>query len=571
MAFRTNKVPAIEERTVSGSSVSFNSAFALPLKACKVSFSATESGSGTKSPSNPYTISGVSSLNVSANSVPVSVNFGDTYYGGELDLLTGKLTINYLRIVLDGTQRVRLVNYRPLTNTVAWTFYYNVLEPFIHPSTATELSKIISDKFKTITFGQFYNDDNEGITLMVDDTNSIGIRVSDLSLTTETAINNYLANNNVTVVYPLITPQTVQLSPTELSSILGNNTFSTDTGTLEITFSDLQEKSASGSVASFNTALAMPLVEGITEFMHTQASGTPSPSNPLPITGVDKINLIKSSGLNLFDGNFPNSSTTVQYMPVYVGNGKFTMSGNAPANPYIVYCLSGNVSSGASGASAVYSGRSITVSGVNGYITIAYRTMTSGGVTYNPNDYNFQLQVGSSATPYEPYSPYTVTLIDLDGTRYGGYVDVVGKKLYLTYLKNTFNLDDNVGNVDTLGSYKRRAYTLTNAPITNNTQKCNVAPYSNSYSAQNTHFYCSVIGTANRFYLILPDTITELNGIEVVYPLATHIEIPLSDIPILSTIIGNNSFASDSGIIELKYKDLDIAKRGNFREVFKLP
>ena len=39
----------------------------------------------------------------------------------------------------------------------------------------------------------------------------------------------------------------------------------------------------------------------------------------------------------------------------------------------------------------------------------------------------------------------------------------------------------------------------------------------------------------------------------------------------IEILIGNNSFASDSGSIDLTYKDLDIAKRGNFREVFKLP
>ena len=40
----------------------------------------------------------------------------------------------------------------------------------------------------------------------------------------------------------------------------------------------------------------------------------------------------------------------------------------------------------------------------------------------------------------------------------------------------------------------------------------------------------------------------------------------------IQTIAGKtNTIFADTGDIDLTYKDLDIAKRGNFREVFKLP
>ena len=121
MAFRTNKTPAIEERTVSGSSVSFNSAFALPLKACKVSFSATQA-SGTPSPSTPLPISGVSAIGLNANSTPVSVSLGDTRYGGELDVLTGKLTITHKAVDLGDYL------YDRSMATGGYYFFYTLLE-----------------------------------------------------------------------------------------------------------------------------------------------------------------------------------------------------------------------------------------------------------------------------------------------------------------------------------------------------------------------------------------------------------------------------------------------------------
>lgn len=58
--------------------------------------------------------------------------------------------------------------------------------------------------------------------------------------------------------------------------------------------------------------------------------------------------------------------------------------------------------------------------------------------------------------------------------------------------------------------------------------------------------------------------------VQIVYPLAEPFDIQLTPTQI-ETIIGNNTIFADTGDIDLTYKDLDIAKRGNFREVFKLP
>ena len=60
------------------------------------------------------------------------------------------------------------------------------------------------------------------------------------------------------------------------------------------------------------------------------------------------------------------------------------------------------------------------------------------------------------------------------------------------------------------------------------------------------------------------------NNLQVVASLPTPIEVQLTPTQI-ETLIGNNTIFADTGDIDLTYKDLDIAKRGNFREVFKLP
>jgi hypothetical protein len=48
---------------------------------------------------------------------------------------------------------------------------------------------------------------------------------------------------------------------------------------------------ASGSTASFETDLTEDLIEVVCDIQYSQASGTPSPSNPLPITVYNALNL----------------------------------------------------------------------------------------------------------------------------------------------------------------------------------------------------------------------------------------------------------------------------------------
>ena len=62
---------------------------------------------------------------------------------------------------------------------------------------------------------------------------------------------------------------------------------------------------ASGSVATFDTDMTENLVEVECEIVYQQASGTPSPSNPLPITTFSEMNVVQMSDItnkSFFDG-----------------------------------------------------------------------------------------------------------------------------------------------------------------------------------------------------------------------------------------------------------------------------
>lgn len=470
MAFRTNKVPAIEERTVSGSSVSFNSAFALPLKACKVSFEATQAGSGDPSPSNPRAISGVSAIGLTANSTPVSVSLGEERFGGELDVLTGILIV---------THRIR-----HLTSDMDWRTFSNLKRNFYVniPDALTAVSSEYPDGKRpyksnmfsyattiasnyTMTWGGVTNNGNSQFN-----SGNAGWGVNDWK--------SFLNDNDLYIVYD-ISPITIQLSANELSSIIGNNTFSTDTGTLEIKFQDLQEKSASGSVATFNTALAMPLVNG--EFSieaYQEGTGEPSPTNVRAIHGYSSMTI------------------TANDTPVTVNLGQ-----------------------------DVYGGTYNSVSGKKNDTQIK---ATLRGSMFDSWSAGISCLRGSvnAFTPWSKKEGGSAVLFShgLPSSRTG-----------INSVTNGFFCGDTTGgNQDAIFVKLQGVTDLASGQAYIEQQYENGTP------------------------------------LEIVYKIDTPIEIQLTPTQI-NTIIGNNNIFCDTGDTSLTFNDLDIAKRGNFREVFKLP
>lgn len=128
-----------------------------------------------------------------------------------------------------------------------------------------------------------------------------------------------------------------------------------------------------------------------------QQTGTPTPDVPImpEFVGV-------RTG-NLWDEDYTGISGDLKYVPVYVGDGSFTMSTDTPnySSNAPLFLLSGNVTSGASTpVNGVYNGVSRTAVSSNGYITIAFRRQSE---PTSPITHNTMLNTGSSPLPYEPY------------------------------------------------------------------------------------------------------------------------------------------------------------------------
>ena len=349
----------------------------------------------------------------------------------------------------------------------------------------------------------------------------------------------------------------------------------------------LQEKSASGSVASFNTALAMPLVNGeFTIQAYQEGSGDPSPVNKRNIIPFSELNMYKR-GVNLWDeqwelGGYYNDTGLPRPLtdrircknaiPIKQDTEIYTPFSMA----FLFYDKNDNVLPsvsrvGYSRADNMYLRQSSNTEGKflipQGAYYMRFYLQNTYGTTYN-ND--ISINYPSTDTDYHAYNGAQYTK-QLGEEIFGGsYNSVTGDKRK-TVNSKWYNGSENWTET-TISGYKYFQYRRGEIPsganfISNMIKK--VGATSSNYvgyvggSFLNVRFTEET--TLEEFKSILSN-----DNLQIVYDMAEPIEIQILPTPI-NTFIGNNTIFCDTGDVDLTFKDLDIAKRGNFREVFKLP
>ena len=195
-----------------------------PLKELKVSIVPVQSGSGDPSPTNPRPISGWTGANVHVadgetphvidNVYPISWQTeAGTVYGGELDVTSGVLTVDWAELDM---------------GTFDWDTYSNTAFVASVTDRAYGNFNVMCEIYKTTTSTTIGNMQNLEIKGSAD---------NDKIIVKDSAYNNdknafKQGMNGVQLVYELATPQTYQLTPTQVSSILGVNNIWADTGNI---------------------------------------------------------------------------------------------------------------------------------------------------------------------------------------------------------------------------------------------------------------------------------------------------------------------------------------------------
>lgn len=222
--------------TVSGSVASFSDGSAVfDAESVLITLEPIQSGSGTPSPDNVRPISGRDSVKTIV-SPTTSASDGTTYttdlertvYGGTVDLVSGVLTVDRVKRVLDGSEvgwQLNVNSSNPLR-----TYGYNRNASAMGEMLTT--SAIMSDSIPS----QVFSGSDEVVGIYVD-SGYLWIRTPPMQSMTETADwLTYLAQNPLEVVYRLTTPQTYQLTPQAIALLTGDNNIWSEDGSIEVKY-----------------------------------------------------------------------------------------------------------------------------------------------------------------------------------------------------------------------------------------------------------------------------------------------------------------------------------------------
>lgn len=327
------------------------------------------------------------------------------------------------------------------------------------------------------------------------------------------------------------------------------------------------EDTATGNPLTFLTDLAKPLKSLLIPFTPRQSgSGDPSPSNIRPIVPWDGLT-VKHGGKNLLD---KHALATAPY-GTYDGFG-FKHKLDLQLTPNTYYTLS---SSSAGAMNVLYFNG--TNSGQVGVNANNPRTQNSGSTGIlsillydreNIADYeneliDIQLEVGQTATAYEPYVPITETDISFPSPVYGGSHEAVSGKLMDGWdIVDLGSLDWTVAsNGDIKWFYSSNvmnAYPIENSSVLGHiiSDRYKNVKASDIYSDVATNDSIGVVYSNQQKWMRFRIKATEynndtqafktaMNGVKVAYQLETPQEIQLTPAQI-TALVGNNTIWSDA-------------------------
>lgn len=357
----------------------------------------------------------------------------------------------------------------------------------------------------------------------------------------------------------------------------------------DIIYNILPDDTASGSVANFETDLALPLKSLKVDVNAVQSgSGDPSPDNVRPISGWSSVNVTRT-GKNLLpslssavtvnhitfsplsDGAIDINGTASGNASVDVGRneGCFLQAGtyyvNITATPYTITVF------------GMVNGTVMTIKSGGGLFTLTkptqifVRVLIASGTSVNHFRLPLQIEFGSTATDYEPYNG-TTEVINLGNTYYGGHFtqDKDGHRQFeVTHSFAPFTGDEN------WTAYQSMPYhyqvDLPNVLKNNGSDKNSISNMftsragMNSSSATITEGVFSADGNRIRFKKTSCADLTAWvnfvttqynNGkpLQVRYKLETPIIIDLPDGEPIITLNGTNNIYADTGDCAVEFK-----------------
>ena len=194
--------------------------------------------SGTTSDFEPY------------NGTTYPISLGSTIYGGTLDVTSGVLAVTHELVTYTGASSEAWTQNGAESN---YSLFIYVDNRYKHDQTVVcnilkGVANIASDRMQPFT------------CCMSPTTQSLLIKMN--STVTPESWKTQIAETNMQVLFELATPTTIQLTPVEVSTLLGQNNIYADCGTIELIYMGWPEGSGEPILEPMQPVI-QPVIQGI--------------------------------------------------------------------------------------------------------------------------------------------------------------------------------------------------------------------------------------------------------------------------------------------------------------------
>lgn len=540
-----------------------------------------------------------------------------TVYGGWVDLITGEVCEEYWKVTLDGVTTNCKANRDYSTNThIVGGVVYLSPNGIADKQFTTELfcdnMPILAPRqtvpsvypyIKTISAGDQY--------LRIYTDSATNHPELDTAQKRIDFVNEYLSEHPSSVAYKLKYPNTYYIATTQLQTFLSHNNVWSNADYIEVEY-DLHEtqnilarkqfiianqphivKPAAAPLQNFVTDMVAPLKECKVHFSPVQdtSNGAPSPDNVCPISGWTELEVTQcgknfstaATGTEMaqkwpFNNNSSSRElliTGMQPKQEFTLSASFTKASEPSSNKrlYLVGSQKANSISNEIFQGPLADGPHDAVIhnwvDTDGTIKIMHNNR---GLTYNDDfiEYaaslqNIQLELGDTATPFEPYNGTTIpiTFPSEAGTIYGGYVDLIKGEVIKEWETvkiadlNWYNYSGKIHYYAVLPLRERNTYIYTDTLTPRTT-----GSFTQENVGELTYYGEGTTVTYKYIWTKVPEAmeITEANewikntyaNAVICYKLETPIHYSLTPTQ-LKTLRGTNNVWSSAGDITLSY------------------
>ena len=323
------------------------------------------------------TITGYTEVNVAiTGGSTFTTSLGTTVYGGTLNLTTGVLTVDKGMFVVSGG----MSENSNWSNTTTIAVSGNVLSPVadsskINTAISSTLVNATTLGISTAVGGNSVTSPCFGLNSNQSNAGYLYLRLPKATCgSTAAAVNTWLSSNPITVVYPLYTPQTYQLTPQQISLLTGTNVITCDSGDMTITLAypyELENPSYMESKPIFKLDNETSII----------LNGETVITYPSVLAVTDKTvsgqgyQIKASNNVFTYSGNVP--SGTYDFPCTLLPEGTYKFFGNSN----IINC-SLVISNGTN--RVIYSGHTFTIADDDVSMSVRIHGGTSGAYTIKP-------------------------------------------------------------------------------------------------------------------------------------------------------------------------------------------